>query len=318
MACPGKAVPTRRRLTDTGTETVRGVVLVTAGYVMMAIGDGSVKWAIPVVGMAGAMIGRAVFGMPTVLLVAGLRGRGGWRRLRPVRWRLVALRSIVHCISSMFWYLAWAMNMPLADSYAIGFVTPLLMTLAAVPLLGERLRWRRTVSILVGFVGVLVMLRPGGSLWTPAALAMLGALPTLVASRILIRLLATTETAECLTFWMIATHLPVGLLLWAFLPIPGISWLALVALMVMGLANGIGHWLQASAFALAPVGALAPHEYTSLLWGSAVGWVLFAEWPTRDALLGAPIVVAAGLYNLRREQIRRREELRSRAAAREE
>jgi drug/metabolite transporter (DMT)-like permease len=103
-------------------------------------------------------------------------------------------------------------------------------------------------------------------------------------------------------------HLPAGLLLWAFVPIPGVSWAAVGALVAVGLVNGVAHWLQSRAFALAPVGALAAYEYTALLWGALVGWLLFAELPTRDALAGAAIVIAAGLYNLHREQVRRREE----------
>jgi len=112
---------------------------------------------------------------PTVALLACLPGApgsvAGWRRLRPVRWRMVALRSVVHSGASLTWYVAWQMGMSLADSYAIGFCTPLLMTVLAVPLLGERIHWRRAASTALGFAGVLVMLRPGGALWTPAALA---------------------------------------------------------------------------------------------------------------------------------------------------
>ena len=308
-------LPYRRKLTDTGVETIQGIALVTAAYMGMSLGDGSVKWALPAAGLAGAMIGRAVFGMPTVALVARLQGRGGWRRLRPVRWPLVLLRSVLHCASALCWYLAWNMHMALADSYAVGFCTPLIMTLAAVPLLHERLRLHRVAAIALGFMGVLVMLRPGGELWTPATGVMVLGLFPLAGSRILIRFLATTETAECLTFWMIAMHLPMGLLVWVFAPIPGLTWAALVALVVNGLCNGVAHWLQSRAFALAPIGALAPYEYTSLLWGTAVGWVLFAELPKRDALLGAAIVIAASLYNLHREQLRRRAELDAAALA---
>lgn len=307
------ALPIRRVLTDTPAETIRGIFLVCVAYSLLAIGDGSVKWAMPAVGVAGALVGRSLFAMPSVALLARLRGhagRRGWRRLRPVRWRLVLLRSVLHSVSSLFWYTAWMMHMSLADSYAIGFCTPLLTTLLAVPLLGERLRWRRLAATLVGFVGVLVMLRPGGGLWTPATVAMLLGLPPLAGSRILIRLLATTETAECLTFWMMAAHLPLGLLLLIFIPVPGVTWTAVAMLVVVGSSGGLAHWVQSRAFALAPVGALAPYEYTSLIWGSAVGWLLFSELPTRDALLGAAIVTAAGLYNLHREQLRMREEAR--------
>ncbi len=305
--------PIRRVLSDTGVDTVDGIAVVSLAYLMMTVGDTAIKWALPAVGLAGVMIGRAAFGLPTVALLACLPATpgtvGGWRRLRPVRWRMVALRSLVHTLASLTWYVAWQMGMTLADSYAIGFCTPLVMTLLAVPLLGERIRWRRAASTAIGFAGVLVMLRPGGALWSPAALVMIAGIAPLAASRILIRLLATTETPECLAFWLLAAHLPVGLLLWVFLPIPGLPASALAALALVGLGNGMGHWLQSRAFALAPVGALAPYEYTALLWATGLGWLVFAELPTRDALLGAAVVIAAGLYNLHRERVRKREEL---------
>jgi drug/metabolite transporter (DMT)-like permease len=305
--------PIRRVLRDTGVDTVDGIAVVFVAYLLMTVGDTAIKWALPAVGLAGVMIGRAAFGLPTVALLACLPAtpgaEGGWRRLRPVRWRMVVLRSLVHTLASLTWYVAWQMGMTLADSYAIGFCTPLAMTLLAVPLLGERIHWRRAASTTLGFAGVLLMLRPGGALWSPAALVMVAGIAPLAASRILIRLLATTETPECLSFWLMAAHLPAGLLLWVFLPIPGLPASALAALALVGLGNGMGHWLQSRAFALAPVGALAPYEYTTLLWGSILGWLVFAELPTRDALLGAVVVIAAGLYNLHREQVRKREEL---------
>jgi drug/metabolite transporter (DMT)-like permease len=305
--------PIRRVLRDTGAENVRGIALVCGAYALMALGDGSVKWALPAIGLTGAMIGRGAFGASTVALLARRRGGGAWGHLRPVRWRLVALRSTIHSLSSLLYYLGWQMGMTLADSYAIGFSTPLLMTVLAVPLLGERLRWRRAASTVLGFAGVLVMLRPGGALWTAAALVTLASIPLLAISRILTRLLATTETPECLSFWLLAAHVPAGLLLWIFVPIPGLPLAALAAVALLGLTNGVAHWLHSQAFALAPVGVLAPYEYTSLLWGGMVGWLAFSELPTRDALLGAAIVAAAGLYNLHREQLRRREEAKARA-----
>lgn len=307
------AIPIRRVLRDTGVDTVNGIAVVCLAYLLMTVGDTAIKWALSAVGLAGVMIGRAVFGLPTVALLACLPGApgsvAGWRRLRPVRWRMVALRSLVHTSASLTWYVAWQMGMSLADSYAIGFCTPLLMTLLAVPLLGERIHWRRAASTALGFAGVLVMLRPGGALWSPAALVMVAGIAPLALSRILIRMLATTETPECLSFWLMAAHLPVGLALWTFLPIPGLPLSALAALALVGLGNGMGHWLQSRAFALATVGALAPYEYTALLWGSGLGWLVFAEVPSRDAMIGAVIVIAAGLYNFHREQVRKREEM---------
>jgi len=142
-------VPIRRVLHDTGVDTVRGIALACISFLLMTIGDAATKWSLPAAGLAGVMIGRAMFGMPTVALLTGRPASPGrWRAGAPAarRWRLVLLRSLVHAVSSVFWYLAWQMGMSLPDGYAIGFVTPLMMTLLAVPMLGERIRWRRAAS----------------------------------------------------------------------------------------------------------------------------------------------------------------------------
>ncbi|CAH2599400.1 EamA domain-containing protein [Rhodovastum atsumiense] len=312
------APPPRHTLHDTGTDTVRGILLACICYMLLTVGDAAVKWALPVVGLAGAMFGRAAFGLPTVALLARAQETSmaaTWARLRPVRKGMVALRSLVHAFVSFAWYVAWQQGMTLADSYALGYVVPLLMTLLAIPMLGERIHWRRATSTLIGFAGVMVMLRPGGIAWTPVLLLFIAGLVALAVSRIMNRMLATTETPECLSFWLLAAHVPAGVLLAAMYAMPALTPAATAALLLIGVSNGVAHWLQSRAFALAPVSALAPYEYTTLLWGGALGWLVFAELPSRDALVGAAIVAAAGLYNLHREQVRRRQEEKAAAAA---
>ena len=272
------------------------------------MGDTAIKWSLSAVGLAGVLIGRAAFGLPTVALLACLPGApgtvAGWARLRPVRWRMVALRSVVHVFASLSWYVAWQMGMTLADSYAIGFCTPLLMTLLAVPLLGERIRWRRAASTALGFAGVLVMLRPGGALWTPAALVMVVGIAR--AGPVAHPHPSAGHHRDAGVSVVLADGRPpaggVGVV---GLPAhPGVARLGAGGAGAGGLGNGMGHWLQSRAFALAPVGALAPYEYTALLWGSGLGWLVFHELPTRDALFGAVIVAAAGLCSFHREQLR--------------
>lgn len=292
-----------RELTDTGADAVRGIGLVALGYLIISVGDVAVKWALPAVGVAGAMIWRGVFGAMTVVVLAGRHAS-----LRPVRVWLVLFRSLLHTGTTIAWYLAW-LSMSMVDTYAVGFMAPLLMTLLAVPMLGERIRWRRILSTLVGFLGVLVMLRPGGDLWQPAVIPLLGGVVLLAVSRILTRVLAKTETPECVTFFLLLAHIPVGL---ALLPIwptrfdagAGV-WIALAA---VGACNGIAHWLFSRGYGLAPVGALAPYEYTPMLWGGVAAFFVFAEVPSWNTLAGAVVVAAAGLYNLHRERVRRREE----------
>lgn len=287
-------------LRDNAAETVRGILVVVLSYLAFTAGDVAGKWALAAAGVSGVMIGRGLFG---ALTVAGLAAaEGDWRRLLPVRRGMVALRSLLHGAVSMTWYVAWQ-RMTLADVYAIAFVMPLVMTLLAIPMLGERLRWRRMVATAVGFGGVLFMVRPGGELWSPALAVLVPGIVGTAVSRIMTRQLSTTETAECLTFWLMVAHVPVGvLLLHHFPPGPALSWAVFAALVVLGLFNGTGHWLMARAYALAPVSALAPYEYTMLIWGGIFGYAAFSEVPAWTTLAGAAVVAAAGLYNLYQER----------------
>jgi drug/metabolite transporter (DMT)-like permease len=299
-------------LRDTGTDSVRGILLVNVCFLLLTVGDVAAVWALPLIGVAGAMIGRGVFG---ALAVAGLAyaptgtGRRDWRRLVPVRRRLVLLRSLVHAGASVTWYLAWQLGMGLADSYAIAYAAPLLMALIAVPMLGERLGARRIAAILLGFVGMLVMLRPGGDLWTPLALLLLLGVCGMSVSRVLTRYLATTETAECLAFWLVALHVPVGIaLLFVGFPLPSLNATAFAGLLVLGLCTGVAHWLHSRAASLAPIAALAPYEYTAMLWAVLLGYWIFAQVPSWGTIVGAAVVAAAGLDTLYREHRRSRDE----------
>jgi drug/metabolite transporter (DMT)-like permease len=265
-------------------------------------------------GVVGAMLGRGAIGGLMVAALAlrhpGEAGRpAGLRRLRPVRWRLVLVRSLVHASATLTWYVAWQRGMGLADSYAIGYAAPLLMLLFAVPMLGERIGARRAAATAVGFVGMLVMLRPGGDLWTPmSALVLLGVVG-MAFSRAMTRVLATTETPECLAFWIMAFHLPVGAaMLGLGFDRPGLDAVAFAGLAVLGLSNGLAHWLHSRAAALAPVGALAPYEYTGMIWAVALGYATFAQVPSWSTLAGAAVVAAAGLFNFLGEHRRRRRE----------
>ena len=296
-------------LRDTGTETVRGILLVNICFFLLTVGDVATIIALPVAGVVGAMLGRGLIGGAMVAGLALRHPQAGLRRLLPVRWRLVMLRSLVHAGATLTWYIAWQHNMALADSYALAYAAPLLMILLAVPMLGERLGARRVIATGVGFLGMLVMLRPGGDLWSPmAALVLLGVVGMAI-SRTTTRVLATTETPECLAFWLMAFHVPVGLLMLGFgFPAPGLDLTAFVGLLVLGLSNGVAHWLHSRASALAPVGALAPYEYTGMIWAVPLGFVMFAQVPSWSTLAGAAVVAAAGLFNFLREHRRRRAE----------
>jgi len=293
----GRALPLRQ-------DALRGIATIATGYAVIAAADAAVKWALPEVGVAVAMIWRGVFGMISIALLA--RGRGLW----PKRVPLLALRSAMHCAVTVTFYLAWIRGVSLADSYAVNATTPLLMTVLAIPLLGEVVGWRRMTSTAVGFAGVLIMLQPGGELWRWEIGLLLLGVGVLAVTRIWTRVLAATDTPQAIAFWLLFAHVPIGLALLPFFPavgpvLPGPG--LVFALAFLGLANGCAHFLFARAFAIAPVSVLAPYEYSTLLWGLLLGFAIWGEVPSWMTLSGASLVCAAGLYNLHRARVRREE-----------
>ena len=307
------AAPAPRILTDNASDTLRGIALVVLANLIWTLGDATAKLVLPSIGVAAAMLWRGVFGMATVAAVTMARPHAtGWRRLMPRRWGLVLARSALSSFVSVTWYISW-LSMSLADTYAVGFIAPLIMTVLAIPMLGERIRWRRALSTLVGFGGVLIMLRPGGDLWTPVVVLLLAGTVVMALTRIMTRQLTVTETPECQAFWLLIGHTLTGLLLLPVFPGSGaVGMTGWFALAFLGLSSGFAHCVFARGYALGPVSALAPYEYTIMPWGVLAGFLLFGDLPSWSTLAGAAVVAAAGSYNVYRERIRRAEE---RAAA---
>jgi len=296
-----------RSLADNASDTLRGIALAVLAYMIWTLGDATAKWVLPDIGVAGAMLWRGVFGLVTVGALTTCRpGFAGWRRLVPRRWRLVMARSVLSSFVSVTWYFSW-LSMSLADTYAVGFIAPLIMTVLAIPMLGERIRWRRALSTVVGFAGVLVMLRPGGDLWTPVVALLLTGTLVMALTRIMTRQLTATETPECQAFWLLVCHMLTGIVLLPTFPglggaITPFGWLALAFL---GVSSGVAHCIFARAYGLAPVSALAPYEYSMMPFAIVFGFVLFADVPSWSTLAGAAVVAAAGIYNAYRERLQR-------------
>lgn len=303
-------------LATTSADTVRGIVLITLCYLLMAFGDVAVKFALPASGLALAILFRGFLGAATVATLAARDGRLGLARLMPRRWGLVIVRSLLQSAVAITWFASWT-SMTLADSYAVGFTTPLIATVLAVLFIGERLDWTRVISTVIGLAGVIIMLRPGSGLWSPTLLLLLAGVTCSAVARILTRQLSRTETVESLAFSLLLMHIPIGFVLLYFLPIPnfagpmGITWETLAALIALGLISGFAQLISARAYALAPVSALGPFDYSSMLWAVSLGWLCFGEIPHVSAMQGAVVIAAAGLYSFHTERTRRTVETRT-------
>jgi len=245
----------------------------------------------------GALRGAA--SLPFVLASVALTNT--WRDLKVVRWELHLVRGVLALV--MLWgFVAGVSVMSLADTYAIFFVAPLIVTALAVPLLKEQVDLRRWLAIGVGLSGVLWMLKPGGT-----ALSLYGALGALASAvayafaSISVRVMTRTESTVSLVFWfLVLLTLFAGLLSApSWVPIrPGHwPWLGL-----LGVFGALGQHFITEAFRNAPASVIAPFEYTAMLWAVSIDWVFWGAWPASRIWLGAALVIACGLYLIWRER----------------
>jgi drug/metabolite transporter (DMT)-like permease len=198
--------------------------------------------------------------------------------------------------------------LPMTEATVAGFTVPIFATLLAILFLGERPGMWRWGAILLGFIGVLVVLHPDSAMFQSKGMliALAGALLTAGVS-ILIRQLGATEPPTTVVFWFSLTSLvPLGLLMPWFGSLdhgPAVWGL----LLAMGIVGGLAQIFLTAALRYGPVAVVLPMDYSSLIWSTLLGWLLFQTLPTATTLIGAPIIIASGLVILWRERVQLRQ-----------
>jgi drug/metabolite transporter (DMT)-like permease len=210
-------------------------------------------------------------------------------------------RSVLLLASTMCNFMALR-YLQLDEAISIAFSTPFFVAALSGPILGEWVRWRRWTAISVGFLGVLVVTRPGPGSFQPAALLSLGGAMCYALYALSTRILARTDSNETTLFYSnivgAAAMLPVVPFFWTT-PTDAL----IIALMVAtGALGSFGHYLLIAAHRLAPAAVLSPFIYTEIPLMIVLGFLVFADLPNRWTLTGAAIVVASGLYILHRER----------------
>ena len=240
---------------------------------------------------------------PMVIGLALFGGRPALgRAVRSHHPRIQLLRGVIFTASAALFTIALGM-LPIAEATSIAFVSPLIVAVLAGPVLGERVGPSRWLAVVAGFGGVLVIAWPTG-----AGFALGGALLTLLSAtlwaigQVLNRRVRADDSMTTLFYTGVVGTVLLSLvvpLVWT--PPDAVGWALMV---VAGLLGGVAHFLFASAFRAAAVAALAPFNYTQMLWAGAGGWLVFGELPTARLLAGAAVIVAAGLYMLWHENRR--------------
>jgi len=229
-------------------------------------------------------------------LLVSVRGLSILHTQRPI---LQMTRGVLVIFSSILFVFA-VRHAPLADALAASFVAPFFVTILGAIVLGERVGIRRWSAVIVGFIGAVVMLRPGMGVIHPAVLLVVLAAFFFSARQVIGRLLADKDaTITTIAYTAITASVLISIPLPFFwiTPESGTTWLYLLILAISG---AIGEVLIIKSLEVAEVSAVAPFHYTVIIWGTLYGYLVFHQLPDQWTILGTIIIVAAGLYTLRR------------------
>jgi drug/metabolite transporter (DMT)-like permease len=242
---------------------------------------------------------RGATSLPFTLAPMLIAGR--LRDLIPRRWPMHLLRGALTTVV-LGGFIYAVRELSLANTYSVFLSAPLIVAALSVPLLRERLNWRNWLAILVGFAGVLTMLRPSTTgLGGFGALAALVGATAYALSAIAVRVLTRTDTTVSVVFWTVGLMTVFA----GIIAAPG--WVAIAAgdwtwLLALGVLAATGQYLLTEAFRSAPPSIVSPFEYTALLWGVGIDRVVWQVLPSARVVLGGGIVIASGLYLLWRER----------------
>jgi drug/metabolite transporter (DMT)-like permease len=280
------------------TPLMRGILLTVASLLVFAISDTGVKHLVKDIPVLTVVVFRyaVALAFAAVLLL----------RMAPP-YRLVTRHLPLHALRGVLLLSSSALNfaamqkLQLAQTAAISFTIPLWVCALSVPLLGETVGLRRWAAVLVGFVGVLIIMRPGTAGFHPAMFLSLAAAFGGACYNIATRKAGGVDRAE--TSLVLANFF--GLIAAIPLSAPGFAmpqgW-AWIIIAFIGLGSAIGHLLLTEAHRLAPASAIAPFIYTQIIWMIIMGYLAFGDVPGLWTLVGAAVVVASGLYVFLRER----------------
>lgn len=243
---------------------------------------------------------RCLASLPIIAVWVGFSG--GFRQLLRIRVRLHVVRAILGIIA-LASFAFGVRHIPLSEAYSIFFVAPLLITAFAVPFLGEQVEWQRWMAIAAGLCGVVIVLRPAGSaVITLAGVSVLICAVAYALSAIMVRILGRTDSTQSMVFWLMAmTGAGAGVMaIPQWRPIQPQHWIVIAGIAVTG---SLGQWGITEAFRRGEASFIAPFEYTALAWGLLLDWFFWQAVPGLRTFAGAAVIIACGVYLIRRERV---------------
>jgi drug/metabolite transporter (DMT)-like permease len=285
---------------------LRAIACVAGATFCFTVAGVFIKAVAPDIHVTQIVFFRSVFALVPLLPAIF---RQGARIARVVDWRWHAARC-----GFGFWGMLAAFHglafLSLADFTALGFAMPLFLTILSIPLLGEKVGIRRASAIVVGFVGVLLIVRPFGGadempIW-PTLIVLSGTMGWALSMIAIRRLGALGENNLTIVFWFaVVGAIAAGLMMIPAWVTPSPTQFALLA--GGGLVSGFAQIMMTEAYRQGETTVVAPFEYVAIFWAVLLGWTVFNEAPAIEMLAGVVVLVASGLYILHREVVRRKQ-----------
>lgn len=282
-----------------GATPLQAIFLIVGAGLLFTFLDTGAKYLV-LSGMSAQFVAWMRFAEHLVLALILLRGWSNRRIFAAASLPKQVLRGVFLFGSTFFNFLALS-TLQLAETMSIYFFAPMIVTALAGPILGEWAGWRRWLAIGAGFVGVLVITRPGLAQFGLGHVYALASTFSYCSYVLMTRQMSSTESPESLIFY--SALAPVVLMS------PVVPYTAsmqadawhLVILLSLGVFGGVGHWLLIKAYRIASTTALAPYPYMQMVWMIIAGLLVFNQFPDLWTIVGASIIVASGLYIIHRE-----------------
>ncbi|MDP9839028.1 S-adenosylmethionine uptake transporter [Neorhizobium huautlense] len=287
-----------------GNAILAGISLMLIGILMFALNDAMGKWLVASFSVGQVLLIRS-FGAFVVL--GPMLAKRPLKALYVVEKPSLQLIRVVMATADTGLFYAAVIYLPLADVMTFYMAGPIYVAAISHFLLGERIGWRRWMAVAIGFIGVLVALRPSEAMLSwPSIFGLVGSL-SFALSMVLGRVLRTTSDTTLVT-WQTIGCLVTGAVLsvgaWNTFDLQ-----QLLAMLLLGIVSCSAHLMITRSLKLAPASVLAPLQYTLLLWAIAFGWAFFGDFPDNQTLIGAAIIVLSGLFIFHRAKVKDEEPL---------
>jgi drug/metabolite transporter (DMT)-like permease len=279
------------------SETLKGIAIMVAGVALLTANDAVSKYL-----TESHPVGQVIClrqAATLLVIVPYVMAVTGWGALRVASWPGQVTRGLLFVANAALIVMALSL-LPLATVITIMFASPIITAAVSLPMLAERVGPQRWLAVLAGFAGVLIVVRPGAAGFEWALLIAVAAAVANSLRDVMTRLLSRTETSIAILFWSTLIVMAAGALTapfgWQPVTATAAAWFVLA-----GVFNASAHFLLIEALRLGEAAVITPVRYTSLIWATLIGYVVWRELPDAWVFAGSAVIIASGVYIVRAE-----------------